>query len=56
MKKKQDIFLAHLVNTTVTGAINGSSKGQISPHELVEYIEKQTNKKVILDASGYGSI
>ena len=51
-EKEAGYFLAHLVNTTVTGAINGSSKGQISPRELVEYIEKQTNRKVILDASG----
>ena len=51
-EKEAGYFLAHLVNTTVTGVINGSSKGQISPRELVEYIEKQTNRKVILDASG----
>ena len=51
-EKEAGYFIAHLVNATVTGAINGSSKGLISPRDLVEYIEKQTNRKAILDVSG----
>ena len=51
-EKEAGYFIAHLVNTTVTGAINGSSKGMISTKNLVEFIEKQTNRKAILDDFG----
>lgn len=51
-EKEAGYFLAHLVNSTVTGAINGSSKGMISPGNIVEYIETQTGRKAILDVSG----
>ncbi|SET06615.1 Nucleoside-diphosphate-sugar epimerase [Pseudobutyrivibrio sp. C4] len=51
-EKEAGYFIAHLVNTTVTGAINGSSKGMISTKSLVEFIEKQTNRKAILDDFG----
>ena len=39
-EKEAGCFMAHLVNSTVTGAINGSSKGMISPKNLVEFIKK----------------
>ena len=51
-EKEAGYFIAHLVNTTVTGAINGSSKGMISTKNIVEFIEKQTNRKAILDDLG----
>lgn len=51
-EKEAGYFIAHLVNTTVTGAINGSSRGMISSKKIVEYIEKLTNRKAILGASG----
>ena len=51
-EKEAGCFMAHLVNSTVTGAINGSSKGMISPKNLVEFIENQTNRKAILADSG----
>ena len=51
-EKEAGNFIAHLVNTTVAGAINGSSTGMISPRNIVEYTEAQTNKKAILDTSG----
>jgi len=51
-EKEAGYFIAHLVNTTVTGAINGSSKGMISTKNIVEFIERQTNKKAILDDFG----
>ncbi|MBQ7839904.1 MAG: hypothetical protein IJ390_05380 [Lachnospiraceae bacterium] len=45
-------FLAFLVDKDVTGAINGCSKGTVSIKEILEYVEKKTGTKAIIDRSG----
>lgn len=45
-------FMAFLVDKNVTGAINGSSKGTISIKEIIEYVEKKTGTKAIINMAG----
>ena len=45
-------FMAFLVNQDVTGAINGCSQGTISLKEIIDYVEKKTGAKAILDKDG----
>ncbi len=45
-------FMAFLVDKDVRGAINGSSEGTISIRELLEYVEKKTGTKAIIDKIG----
>ena len=45
-------FIAHLVDKDVMGPINGCSEGTISVKEIVEYIEKRTGKKAIINTQG----
>ncbi|MCI8955367.1 MAG: NAD-dependent epimerase/dehydratase family protein [Eubacterium sp.] len=45
-------FIAFLVDKDVNGAINGSSKGTISIKEIIEYVEKKTGTKAIIDKEG----
>lgn len=45
-------FMAFLVDKDVKGAINGSSKGTISIREIIEYVEKKTGTKAIIDKAG----
>lgn len=45
-------FIAHLVTASVSGAINGSSVGMISPREIIEDIEKITGKRALLEPDG----
>lgn len=45
-------FLAFLVDKDVKGAINGASDGTISIKEMIEYVEKKTGTKAIIDSSG----
>lgn len=45
-------FMAFLVDKDVRGAINGSSEGTISIREIIEYIEKKTGAKAIIDKAG----
>lgn len=45
-------FIAHLVDIDVIGPINGCSEGTISIKEIVEYIEKRTGKKAIINIHG----
>lgn len=45
-------FLAFLVDKDIKGAINGSSQGTISLKEIIDYVEKKTGKKAILDKAG----
>lgn len=45
-------FMAFLVDKDFRGAINGSSKGTISIKEIIEYVEKRTKAKAIIDKSG----
>ena len=45
-------FIAHLVNQDFSGPVNGCSTGQISARSIIEYIEKKTGKKAILNRNG----
>ncbi|MBO5057048.1 MAG: reductase [Lachnospiraceae bacterium] len=45
-------FMAFLVDKDVRGAINGSAEGTISIKEIVEYVEKKTGTKAIIDKAG----
>ncbi len=45
-------FMAFLVDKNFRGAVNGSSKGTISIKEIIEYVEKRTKAKAIIDKSG----
>ncbi len=45
-------FMAFLVDKDVRGAINGSSEGTISIREMIEYIEKKTGAKAVIDKTG----
>lgn len=45
-------FLAFLADKDVRGAINGSSDGTISIREIIEYVEKRTGTKAIIDQKG----
>ncbi len=45
-------FMAFLADKDFKGAINGSSQGTISLREIIEYVEKKTGKKAIIDAEG----
>ena len=45
-------FMAFLVDKDVKGAINGSSQGSVSIKEIIDYVEKKTGTKAIIDKSG----
>ena len=45
-------FLAFLVDKDIKGAINGSSRGTISLREIIEYVEKKSGSKAVIDVSG----
>lgn len=45
-------FIAHLVNSDITGAINGCSSGTISVREIIEYVEKRCGVKAVLSDDG----
>lgn len=45
-------FIAFLVDKAVKGAINGSSEGTISIKEIIDYVEKKTGTKAIIDSTG----
>lgn len=50
--KEAGEFMAYLVNTPFTGAVNGASHGTISPREILQYVQNKTGKEPILDPSG----
>lgn len=45
-------FLAFLVDKDVRGAINGCARGTISIREILDYVEKKTGAKAIIDKTG----
>lgn len=45
-------FLSWTAEQKFTGAINGSSIGTISLHEIINYVEQRTGKKAIYDEQG----
>lgn len=46
------LFLAHLVEADVTGAINGCSGGSISIAEIIRYIEENSGCRAVLSEDG----
>lgn len=46
-------FMAYLVDKDVTGAFNGCAEGTISLKEILDYVEKKTGMKAIIDEAGY---
>ncbi len=45
-------FIAFLVDKEIQGAINGSCQGTISIKEIIDYVEKKTGTKAVLDSEG----
>ena len=45
-------FMAFLVDKNIRGAINGSSEGTISIKEIIDYVEKKTETKAIINEEG----
>lgn len=45
-------FMAFLADRPFTGAINGCSRGAISLREILDYVERKTGRRAILDAAG----
>ncbi|MCM1231134.1 MAG: NAD-dependent epimerase/dehydratase family protein [Ruminococcus flavefaciens] len=45
-------FMAFLADKDIRGAINGSSRGTISIREIIEYVEKKTGTKAVIDKTG----
>ncbi len=45
-------FIAFLVDKAATGAINGSADGTISIRTIIDYVEKKTGIKAIIDKDG----
>ena len=45
-------FMAYLVDQSFTGAINGCSTGAISLREMLDYVERRTGCRAVLDAAG----
>lgn len=45
-------FMAFLADKDITGAINGSAEGTISIKEVIDYVEKKTGTKAIIDKDG----
>jgi len=45
-------FMAFLVDKDTTGAINGSAEGTISIKEILDYVEKKTGTRAIIDKNG----
>lgn len=45
-------FLAFLADKEITGAINGCSFGTVSLREIIDYVEKKTGAKAVIDKEG----
>lgn len=45
-------FIAFLADKEIRGAINGSSQGTISVREIIDYVEKKTGTRAVLDKEG----
>ena len=45
-------FIAYLADKNFTGAVNGCSYGTISIKEILDYVEKKTGKKAIIETTG----
>ncbi len=45
-------FMAFLAEKDFQGAVNGSSGGTLSLKEIIEYVEKKTGTKAVIDSTG----
>ena len=45
-------FLAFLEGKNLCGAVNGSAHGTISLREIIQYVEKKTDKKAVIASDG----
>ena len=45
-------LLAHLGGDEIQGAVNGASRGTISPREILTYVYRRTGKEAFLDETG----
>lgn len=45
-------FISYLVDSPISGAVNGCSKGVISQKEIISYIESKTGKKAVISENG----
>ena len=45
-------FMAFLVDKDIKGAVNGCSRGTVSLRELIEYVEKKSGSKAVIDVNG----
>lgn len=45
-------LMAFLVDKDIRGAVNGSSKGTVSIREIIEYVEKKTGTRAVIDKTG----
>lgn len=45
-------FIAWLAEKDFTGPINGNNVGTITLHEIIDYVERKTNKKAIISLEG----
>lgn len=45
-------LLAHLGGDEIRGAVNGASRGTISPREILTYVCRRTGKEALLDETG----
>jgi len=45
-------FIAFLADKPVKGAVNGSAEGTISVREIIDYVEKKTGSKAVMNQSG----
>lgn len=46
------LFLSHLAESDITGAVNGCSEGDISVAEIIAYTELKTGRKAVLSKDG----
>ncbi len=51
-EKEAGMFIAHLVDQQVSGAVNGASFSMISPREIISYIERKVGRKAVFDDHG----
>lgn len=51
-EKEAGLFLSHLADSDITGAVNGCSKGDISIAEIIAYAELKTGRKAVFSESG----
>ncbi|NLT08176.1 MAG: reductase [Ruminococcus sp.] len=51
-EKEAGEFLAHIAESSFSGAVNACSEGDISVAEIIAYIEERTGRKAVLSEAG----